>query len=69
MAWLGIIIFIYEDTQEHVILLCLDPFLSYTPYTQEKNHLDNAGIKPGLPASQASALFIMPWPLRQTSRP
>ena len=25
------------------------------PYTQEKNHLDNAGIKPGSPAQQAIA--------------
>ena len=29
MAWLGIIIFIYADRQEHKILSCLDPFLSY----------------------------------------
>ena len=33
------------------------------PYTREKKHLDNAVIEPGLPAPQASRLYITPSPL------
>ena len=32
------------------------------PYTQEKNHLDNAGMELCLPAQQVSTLSIMPLP-------
>ena len=40
------------------ILLCLVTFFSYHP--RVKNHVDNAGIKPGSPAPQASTLSITP---------
>ena len=36
-------------------------------YTREKNHLDKAGIEPGLPAPQASMLSITPLPLGQAT--
>ena len=36
------------------------------PYTREKNPLGSPGLKPGLPAQQASTLSITPSPLEQS---
>ena len=41
--------------------------VSYHLIPKRKNHLDNAGIEPGLPAQQASALSITPLPLGQSA--
>ena len=67
MEWLGLY-FNYVDTQEHAIIMPGSVFI-LPPYTREKkNHLDNAGIKPGSPARQASTLSITPLPLGHGSR-
>ena len=45
-------------------LACFCFFL--LPETREKNPLDSPGLKPGLPAQQASTLSITPSPLEQS---
>ena len=69
MAWLGIIIFfIYMDTQDHAILLCLDPFYYYLLIPEErKNIWSELELNPGPLATQASALTTRPWLLGQES--
>ena len=59
------------ETLDHAIFLVSGSILILPPYAErEKNHLNiatfllpMAGIEPGPPAQQASALFITPLPI------
>ena len=67
MAWLGIIIFIYMDTQEHTICRVWIHFIPTSLYPRrEENIWSELESNPGPLVALATALTTRPWLLGLT---